>query len=224
VVLARGGWLSVRSHERSPGSLAFIVFWYSSAVFLTVAFLLSALPIDIRADRYLVGIVYALAAVVPALAARRPLTEALAVLGTCVFALGGLVPLAQGVEWRNTAGFPSVADAARVAAIAARDGIGVGYSGYWDAAPTTWATDFRVRVYPVSICDGGQHLCHFDLHYISSWYRPRRAGGSFLLGDRSLALVPGPTPDLGRPSRVYRVGQLTMFVYPYDIATRLARP
>jgi hypothetical protein len=163
--------------------------------------------------------------VVPAVAAGRLLTEALAVAGTCVVALGGVASLAGGVDSRNTEGFPSQAIADRVAAIAAHNGVSVGYSGYWDAAPITWASHFRVRVYPVSICDRGQHLCRFDLHYISSWYTPRRGRGSFVLGDPSLALVPGPTPDLGRPSRVYRVGQIRMYVYRYDVAARvLAHP
>jgi hypothetical protein len=227
VVVLRTGWGTVRGREsrRGPGWLAFLVFWCSSATFLSAAFLLSAIPVDIHADRYVVGVIYALAAVVPAVAAGRLLTEALAVAGTCVVALGGVASLAEGVDSRNTEGFPSQAIADRVAAIAAHNGVSVGYSGYWDAAPITWASHFRVRVYPVSICDRGQHLCRFDLHYISSWYTPRRGRGSFLLGDPSLALVPGPTPDLGRPSRVYRVGQIRMYVYRYDVAARvLAHP
>jgi hypothetical protein len=225
VVLARAGWSTVRSPRMAPGRLAFMSFWCSSAAFLTGAFLLSAIPVDIHADRYLLGLIYAAAAVVPVVAVRRRATEALAVAGTCVIALAGIVSLAQGTNTRNTGGFPSKAVAGQIAAIAAREGAQVGYSGYWDAAPITWAANFRVKVYPVSICDRGEHLCRFDLHYIDNWYTPRTAVKSFLLGDPSLALVPGPTPDLGRPSGVFRVGRITMYVYPYDIATRvLARP
>lgn len=225
LILVRAGSGTLRIRPRAPGRLAFMVFWCSSAALLSGAFLLSAIPVDIHADRYLVGLIFAIAAVVPAVAARRTLTEALAVAGTCVFALGGIVPLAQGADARDTEGFPSGAVADRVAAIAARDGISVGYSGYWDAAPITWATRFRVRVYPVSICDRGEHLCRFDLHYISSWYTPRPGAGSFLLGDPSLALVPAPTPDLGAPAHVYHLGQVTMYVYRYDVASRvLAHP
>jgi hypothetical protein len=225
VVVARAGWGTVRSPRMAPGMLAFMTFWCSSAAFLTGAFLLSAIPVDIHADRYLLGLIYAAAAVVPALAVRRTVTEALAVAGTCLFALAGVVSIAQGTDARNTKGFPSRAVAARIAAIAAREGASVGYSGYWDAAPITWATHFRVKVYPVSICDRGEHLCRFDLHYITSWYTPRPAIKSFLLGDPSLALVPAPTPDLGKPSGVFHVGQITMYLYPYDLATRvLAHP
>ena len=77
-------------------------------------------------------------------------------------------------------------------------------------------------MYPVSVCDQGAHLCPFDLHVISSWYTPRPSTRSFLLTDPRLPLVPAPTPGLGRPSAVYRVGRLTMYVYPYDIASRFA--
>ena len=169
--------------------------------------------------------IYAAAAVVPALAVRRPLTEALAVAGTCVIAL----PASSRWPRHRCRGTPAGSrrrpSPTRIAAIAAREGAPVGYSGYWDAAPITWAAHFRVKVYPVSICDRGEHLCRFDLHYISSWYTPRPGVKSFLLGDPSLALVPRPTPDLGRPSGVFHVGQITMYVYPYDLATRvLAHP
>jgi hypothetical protein len=232
LLLPRLGWGELRARWRAapamparpplPARLAFMVFWCSSAILLTASFLLSAVPVDIHADRYLVGVVYAAAAVVPAAAARRTVTQVLALIGTCAIALAGIVSLAQGVVTRNSSGFPPTELAGRVAAIAAAHHLGVGYAGYWDAAPITWASNFRAKVYPVSVCDQGAHLCPFDLHVISSWYTPRRGSGSFLLADRQLALVPAPTPDLGRPTAVYQVGQLTMYVYPYDIASRFS--
>jgi hypothetical protein len=30
-------------------------------------------------------------------------------------------------------------------------------------------------------------------------------------------------PQLGKPSAVYSIGQLTMYVFPYDIASRMKR-
>jgi hypothetical protein len=191
-------------------------------VLLTAAFLLSAVPVDIHADRYLVGVIYAGAAVIPAIAVERPLTRAAAVVGTCAFALAAVISIAQGTATRNPEGFPRPTLANRIAAIARLNHVQIGYAGYWDAAPITWGSHFRVQVYPVSICDRGAHLCQFDLHYISSWYTPRPGVRSFLLTDRRLRLVPAPTPDLGRPSATYRVGQITMYVYPYDVAQKLS--
>jgi hypothetical protein len=208
--------------QQAPAWLAFVVFWCSSAALLTGAFLLSAVPVDIHADRYLVGLIYAAAAVIPAVAARRAITQAAAVIGTCTIALAAIVSLSQGTATRNPQGFPPTDLAKRVAAIAAANHVRVGYAGYWDAAPITWAAHFDVNVYPVSVCDQGSHLCPFDLHYISSWYTPRRGTGSFLLTDSRLRLVPAPVPGLGRPAAVYHVGQLTMYVYRYDIAGKLS--
>jgi hypothetical protein len=111
--------------------------------------------------------------------------------------------------------------AGEIAQIAAREHLSVGYAGYWDAAPITWSTGFGVHVYPVSVCDQREHLCRFDLHFISSWYRPRAHTRSFLLTDPALANVWTRTPDLGRPSSVYRLGRVTMYVYPYDLAKRI---
>jgi len=94
VALPRIGWVALRGPrpairrvDAAPGGLAFFVFWCSSAMLLTASFLLSATPVDIHADRYLVGLLYAAAAVIPAVASRRVFTEALALAGTCVVAL-----------------------------------------------------------------------------------------------------------------------------------------
>jgi hypothetical protein len=230
-------WLAWRrlrgrgSSRRDPARDAFFVFWCSSAILLSLAFLFSAAPIDIHADRYLVGLVYAAAAVVPAAAALAPASAAgrgraaaIVLAGTCVFALGAIVSIARGVSSEGTEFHTpvstSVAD--QVARIAGREHLTVGYAGYWDAAPVTWATGFRVQVYPVSVCDRNAHLCRFDLHFISSWYSPRPSTGSFLLtDDRSSQSVTMPTPDLGRPTAVYRIGSIKMYTYSYDLAARI---
>lgn len=227
VLLPRVGWRALRLRADDTASpeasarLAFMVFWCSSAVVLSAAFLLSATPVDIHGDRYLVGLIYAAAAVIPVLAAGRVRTEAAAVAGTCVFALSAVIAMAKGTVTNDTIRFPTAAVTNQVWRLALSNHLQFGYSGYWDAAPITWSSRFRVRVFPVSICVENAHLCPFDLHTISSWYDPHPGVRSFLLTDSAIPLVPSPTPDLGRPSAVYRVGNLTMYVYPYDLATRI---
>jgi hypothetical protein len=226
-LLPRLGWSELRHRaapEGFPGApdrVAFVVFWCSSAILLSAAFLLSALPLDVQADRYLVGLVYAVAAMIPVLAVGRPLTEAAAVVGTCVFALSGITSLVRDVYTRNPYRFPSTGLARQVASVAAAHHLKYGYAGYWDAAAITWATHLRAQVFPVSVCAQNAHLCRFDLHFISSWYTPRPGIRSFLLIDPTQPLVPAPTPDLGPPAAVYHVGRITMYVYPYDLATRI---
>jgi hypothetical protein len=229
VLLPRVGWRAVRRRPddavspEASARLTFMVFWCSSAVVLSAAFVLSATPIDIHGDRYLVGLIYAAAAVIPAVAAGRVWTEAAAVAGTCVFALSGVIAMAKGTVTNNTNRFPTAAVADQVWRLAVANHLQFGYSGYWDAAPITWASRFRVRVYPVSVCVNNTHLCPFDLHTISSWYTPQPGVRSFLLTDSAMPLVPSPTPDLGRPDAVYHIGNLTMYIYPYDLATKIVQ-
>jgi hypothetical protein len=226
-LLPRVGWNELRDRvapERlaaAPGRLALIVFWCSSAILLSAAFALSSLPSDIHSDRYIVGLVYAAAAMIPVLAVGRRLTEAAALLGTCVFALGAITSMTEGAYTRNTAQFPSTGLAREIASVASTHHLKYGYAGYWDASAITWATHLRVQVFPVSVCDQNAHLCRFDLHVIGSWYRPRPGIRSFLLIDPAQPLVPSPTPDLGPPAAVYHVGRIVMYVYPYDLAMRI---
>lgn len=203
-----------------PERLAFVVFWVSAAVALSLLFVLSSYPVDVKADRYLAGVIYAVAAVIPLFAAGRRRRELAVVLGTCVFALSGIASLRLRLATQQPVA-PTSTVANRVAAAAAAHGLTYGFGEYWDAAPITWTTDLRVRIYPVQACDAGRHLCPFDLHVISGWYTPRPGTRSFLLVDPAHRGVTRPTPDLGSPSAVYRVGKLKMYVYPYDIASRL---
>jgi hypothetical protein len=224
-------WRQLRGHTRAersadpgaPARVAFFVFWCSSAVLLTVAFLFSSAPADIGADRYLVGLLYPAAAVIPAAAAGRPRVAAVVLAGACTFALGGVVSIAQGGKRLPLPSRPPVTAgvAKQIAEIAARRHLTVGYAGYWAAAPVTLATGFRVHVYPVAVCDQSEHLCRFDLHFISSWYWPRPGTGSFLLVDPMSSDVWTRTPDLGRPRAVYHLGRVTMYIYPYDLAARI---
>jgi len=227
VLLPRVGWTELRAAWAIPSGvpparLGFLVFWCASAVLLTGAFLASGYTGDVASYRYLPGLIYAAAAVIPAVAARRPVWLAAALAGTCIFALGGTISMAQKHPARIPIQAPEPRVIPAVQRIAAREHLRIGYAGYWDAAPVTWGTHYRVQVYPVSVCDRGAHLCPFDLHVISSWYQPRPGIRSFLLTDGRTRLLLKPTPDLGPPSAVYHLGQATMYVYPYDLAQRLA--
>lgn len=217
-LLPRVAWRELRLGAPYPAArLAFVIYWTVSAALLTVAFLVSADPVDLTADRYLVGVIYAAAALVPAALARRRLTHAVAVVGTIIFASTTALSIGKGTADQPI--LPSAGAVKAVARIATQNHISLGYTGYWDAAPITWATHFRVRVYPVRQC--GHSLCRFYEHMISSWYIPRPGIGSFLLEDPTLPAAVSPSPRLGAPSAVYRIGKLTMYLYPYDLASKV---
>jgi len=200
--------------------LAWCLFWGSSAVLLSAAFIFSGIPENLQSSRYLVGVIYAAAALVPLLAGRGPLTRAAVMAGVTLYAFTGWLALAQ--QRIGPPASPTDRLAGAVAKIARQEHLSVGYAGYWDAAPITWATHLRVKVFPVDDCDGNQHLCASELHLITSWYSPRPGAKTFLLTDPAYPAVPSaPTPDLGKPIAVHQIGSVTMYVYPYDIAARL---
>ena len=192
--------LGTRDFQDARGQLAFTMYWCSSAVLLTLSFWVSAAPADIFASRYLVGLLYAGAAVLPATAAGRLRREAAVTAGTAVFALSAVISIAQPNLF--VGGHISDAGVNSVVRFALSHDASVGYSGYWDAAPITWASRFRVTVYPVAPCGGPSGLCTFNLHYISSWYTPRRSARSFVVTDTISAagapLAAPPAPLVGQ--------------------------
>jgi hypothetical protein len=211
----RGGPRTADQAARS----AWCLFWASSAVLLSVAFVFSAGPEDLTSNRYLVGVFYAAAALVPMLGLRNLPMRVIVTAGATLYAFAGCLALAQ--ERIEPPTSPTDPIAAAVANIANAEHMSVGYAGYWDANPITWATHFRVKVFPVDNC-GNQRLCGFELAIDTAWYTPRPRTRTFLLVDPAYPAIPSnPTPDLGQPIAVHQIGNITMYVYPYDIASRL---
>jgi len=200
---------------------ALLVFWSLSAGLLSIAFIVSNAPVDITTNRWLVGVIYAVAVVIPVAASGRSLTEALAVGGTILVALSGAVAMSRGTIFNLEAGLPSDGVISRVEQIAALEDLRIGYAGYWDASPMTWASHERIRVYPVYGCIDGRQLCRFVVHTISSWYTPRPNIRTFVIVDPTLPWLQVQPTSLGRPVATYHIAQLTMYVYPYDVAARI---
>jgi hypothetical protein len=198
---------------------AWCLFWASSAVLLSLAFVFSAGPEDLTSSRYLVGVIYAAAALVPMLGFRNLLVRATITAGATLYAFAGCLALAQ--ERIQPPVSPTDPIAAAVAKVAKAEHMSIGYAGYWDANPITWATHFHIEVFPVGNC-GNQRLCGFELAIDTAWYTPRPRIHTFLLVDPAYPANPSnPTPDLGPPIAVHQIGNITMYVYPYDIASRL---
>jgi hypothetical protein len=195
--------------------VAWCAFWCSSAVLLSASFVFSTNPFDINSSRYLVGVIYAAAALVPLMAGQRTLSRAAVTAGSTVFAFSGLVSLLQNQEIGNLRHTDQLYD--RVVQIAHREHLKIGYADYWDAAPIMWATRFGVRTYPVADC--GRNMCSFYLHEITSWYVPRRGTRTFLITNSAQAIPAKPLRNMGKASATYQIGPITMYVYPYDIAS-----
>ena len=226
VLIPRMAWREIARVLPSPHAdaqsqaplVAWCVFWAASGLLLSASFVLSSNPMDLSSSRYLVGVLYAAAALVPLAATRRAGLRALVVAGTTVFAFTGVVTLAQTSGPSSTSVLYN-----QVAAIADAQHLEVGYADYWDAAPLTWASHVHLKVYPVQDClpNSVPTLCWSALHMITSWYTPRPHVRSFLITDSAQVPSAAPPPSLGAPRHEYQLGVLTMYVYPYDIAAKM---
>jgi len=212
----------------APARGAYVVFWGLAAVIPLFAYLVSGLPVDQYTARYVVTTAYALAALIPLAAlARGPLARGAVVAGVCVLVTAGIASLVRHDSRDNAAHLPTTALSVPLARFLDQEGLTRGYAGYWDAAPLTWQMRFRAKVYPVQACGGEpRRPCQFPFHKISSWYTPQPGTRSFLILDdlQHSASPVDPGNYLGRPVRRVRVGQLTVLVYDYDIATRIGPP
>jgi hypothetical protein len=219
---SRGAAASADKHDSATSDdlrVAWCAFWGLSLVFLSLAFMVSSIPVELDDDRYLVGLVYAAAALLPLSANGSAMRQAAIVAGTSVFAFSGVVGLVEGHAIENPVQWPAGYLDGQVAKIAHREHLTIGYAGYWDAATITWGTDYAVDVFPLQPC--GAQYCAFYEHDISSWYTARPGIRTFLLADSVAPLATGYIPSLGKPVAIHQIGQLTMYVFPYDIASRL---
>lgn len=203
----------------------YMIFWAASIVCLSAGFIFSSAPIHpVTAEGagYLVGLVYAVAAMLPLLARRSAAIRAVVVAGTLVFLLNSVIALdrSNSTKAPPQASGPSPQVARDVARVAEETHATFGYSLYWDAAAITWRANFRVLVAPVVGCGPtGPKLCPGPNGYLEAWYYhiPRR---TFLLTDTSV-IDWNPSATLGQTIATHRFGTVTMYVYNYNIIEKL---
>jgi hypothetical protein len=225
-----GGWRAApslgRRVERVTPAVAareaWLVFWGTTIVVTSVAFVVTNLPDGLSSSRYLMTVYFGVAALIPALVSRVPRAWTVVTCGVVVFALTSVIALAS--EGRGAYG-PALSngDIAAFTTYAESSGLTVGYSDYSTAPALTWASGMKVDVFPVAPC--GSSLCPYYLNTISSWYTPRSGTRTFLIVDaatRSSYLpVTKPLTAFGSPAAVKQFGDLTVYVYRHDIAREL---
>ncbi len=205
--------------ERGVPRLAFASYWAAVVVLLVVAFIFSTFPVDVSAARYVIPLVFAAAAVAPLLVEASWRKQTLLVAAVTAFATANLISLATRDVATPATGVRLNQD--KIVRFLEREKLTVGYAGYWNAASFTWQSRSRFQVYPVWECPGQPTLCPFFFHSVSTWYRPRANRRTFLLVDPPWGWVTRPPgPAFGRPTRVFRAGQVAIYVFAYDIASR----
>jgi hypothetical protein len=198
--------------------IGFVVAWATAAVLISLAFVLSNAPSGLGTARYLVGVWFAAGALAPFVARGGRRTAVIAVAAT-VYCASGLVVLAGGAALGGST--PTQAQANAFLALARKEHASHGYSGYWDAGPITWETDFKLPVYPVIRC--GYGLCQMKNAEESAWYRRRHDGRTFLIIDTAKPWLHQAPLSLGAPVASFHVGRSYVFeVFDYEIANRMA--
>jgi hypothetical protein len=195
-----------------------IIYWFSSAVALCGAFLLTtrALP---ELEYYYLTVVFSVGAVLPLVLGRRTPARQLMLVGAAVFFAGSLVAL---VSYNLNVSAPYSRYGPTVASIAKANHVSVGYAGEWEGSNFTWGTSNRVLVRPIMNCQNpaGADICPFYFETLPSWYAPQHRH-TFLLVDSTEFWLQGLPTGLGTPIAHYAFGPITMYIYGYDIASRL---
>ncbi len=198
----------------------FVAYWGIVLVLGLAVFALTSLSNNPINYRYLLGPWVALAALLgilsTTLVARAVLLAAVAAFGLLNIhseLANGVGPLAVGPNQRM---------AGAISHFVTAHGASIGYTGYWDAAPVTWETRLRVKVYPIEACSTPTGWCRFGSIEISSWYVPRADTPTFLITDTRPGIafaVTTPPASFGVPVAHEALGEgLAVYVYSHDIA------
>lgn len=193
-----------------------VTFWFSALACAGVSYVGTAL---VPSDRYFLVAIPAVAATVPLLLDRRRAGRVVA-LGATVFITASIVALAGGESrYANPRAF-TAAQAGRLKALVRAQHLGIGYAGYWEAAPLAWYSAGRLRVYPISDVSG--HAQPMDIAHVAAWYRPRPNMPSYvLLAPSDTLLSARVPPGFPMPAREYRIDRFTLLAYPDDVASYL---
>ncbi|MGO9885263.1 MAG: hypothetical protein ACLPV4_19880 [Solirubrobacteraceae bacterium] len=211
----------LRSVSPRRARATFLAFWITSTLAVSLAFVVSSVPVGLGTSRYIVTAGYGLVVILAVGVAGQSTVwrRALLTLGVSIVAAASVVSL---LEKQVQQAQPDSTAANAVLSYAISRHVSVAYAGYWDSLGMTWELHDALPVYPVIGC--GNQLCQFPYHKISSWFTPRTGVRSLLVVDPTLAVantVGGPSAALGKPLTVATVDGLQLYVYGYDIASKL---
>ncbi|MGO9898391.1 MAG: hypothetical protein ACLP0J_01570 [Solirubrobacteraceae bacterium] len=202
--------------------LLHVGYWFISAILVCGAFVFTTAPGNPPAvhESYYLTLIFSVAAIVPVAVRRHAVARWLVPVGLSIFAVGSIIGLKR--DYLNTYRFPIASDATTIVRLAELDHAPTGYAGYWDASNLTWNLRNSIRVRPLIQCENpnGADICPFFLMRSPFWYVPKRRR-TFLLVDPSESFVTTLPGGLGRPIASYEFASIRMYVYPYDIASRL---
>jgi hypothetical protein len=203
---------------RAAARLVYFTFWTSCLLLGIAVYAGTSAPVDVTDARYLLGPYVAIGALLPALALRGRGSRIALAAAVSVFACGSIYELQRHPSDPTSA--PDASAAHALAAFMKSQHISVAYGSFWAALDLMWQSNLNVKVYPVHNCTPRQpQLCRDGIAVISSWYRPRARARSVLIVDPASAGLSVVDRSLGPPSRTATIAGMTLYVYPYDIAS-----
>jgi hypothetical protein len=236
-VTARFIYASARRREPTPSELAralHVIYWAGAAAATVVGFGLSSRTEYVH-ESYYASLIFSVAAIVVLLPRSRASARWLVSAGASIFFAAGIVgltghymesfvlPIARTPGYAARDYVPTFARyAPQIASFARANGAEVGYAGYGDASDLTWHSDERILVRPVQLCrtTQGVGVCQFFLATVPSWYTPTRRR-TFLLVDSTESYLSSLPEGLGTPLAARAFGPAQVYVYAYDLATRI---
>jgi hypothetical protein len=198
-------------------------FWTTILAAGLIVFLIGS-PNPFTTDgRYLLGPYVALAALLPLMLERGLGWKLIVSAGVSVFVFSALYQFNGGVK-QMAKGYETAGIAREVASFAKQYHVAVGYAYYWNSIDLTWESDFKVDVYPVQRCAHiHRALCTFSEISMSNWDQPRGNVRSMVVLNPKARQVRKPERAFGPPIAKARVGNLLLYVYPYNVATKLLK-
>ncbi len=211
-----------------------MIYWAGAAATAVVRFGLSSRAEYVH-ESYYASLIFSVAAIVVLLARSGAAVRWLVSANASIFFAAGTVgltrhymesfvlPIARTPGYAARDYVPTLARYARqIASFVRANGAEVGYAGYGNASDLTWHSGERILVRPVQLCrtTQGVGVCQFFLATVPSWYTPTQHR-TFLLVDSTESYLPSLPEGLGRPLAVRTFGPTQVYVYPYDVATRI---
>jgi hypothetical protein len=196
-------------------------FWTTILAAGLIVFLIGS-PNPFTTDgRYLLGPYVALAALLPLMLERGLGWKLIVTACVSLFAFSALYQFSSGVKEIAT-GYETVGTAREVASFAKQEDVAVGYAYYWNSIDLTWESDFKVNVYPIQRCAHiHRALCTFSEISMSNWDEPHGNVRSMLVLNPKARMVRRVEKAFGAPIAKAHAGNLVLYAYPYDIATKL---
>jgi hypothetical protein len=223
VWISAGAWWRARSEATADSATGgrdlFVAFW-GLAVVITLATNTLTSTGQAANSRYLIagwtGVAALLGALVTTRHGRAVMTASIAVFAAAIAGQN----IKDGVQPPGV--YYTPAQVTQISRFVERHGARIGYGAYANSHNFTWATRFKVKVFPVWPCPlRPGSVCQRPLSSISAWFIPRPGTRTFLITGAQSPAIPTPPATFGPALATATFGPYTVRVYGHDVAAQI---